>query len=316
MVEPESKAGRHHDKQAIWGEKARTEIDMTTTGSSLSQERLGEYVEKLLAIVHSGVSPLHGFLEQIRISEEYDPKMVDAGVSAMLGKLEYAFDSMLLSRATNNNQRISDQAATIESLIKALVAKLEKHEVTALLDRHVIPLIPIDKRIEIVDLASGIGRFLKYFSSNFKHVVEVDFVKENIRKAEEFNQDINNAEYLVDDVKNITFAPNTINLVFGNWILQYIDDDEIVAFLSRLVSWLVPGGFAFFHEGIRTNFEGRLPDKKENPAIFRSSAELYNRWFQRAGFEVIQQGSLMTYQEIFGNPDQVYWILQRRKQEE
>ena len=315
MVEDGCKGSHHHDKQAIWEEKAKTEIDMTTTGSSLSRERLGEYADKLLAIVDSEANPLLDIIEKIQISEENDRKKVDPGFSTMLGKLEYSFESMQFSRVTNNNEHISDQIMTTESLIKALVAKLEKHEVIALLDTYVVPLIPIDDRFKIIDLASGIGRFLKYFSSNFKHVVEVDFVKENIQKAEELNWEIHNAEYLVKDVKNVEFAPNTINLIFGNWILQYLDDDEIVAFLSHIGKWLVHGGFAFFHEGVRTNFEGRLPDKKENPAIFRSSAELYNKLFERAGFEIIQQGSLKTYQQIFGNPDQIYWILQHRKQD-
>jgi len=286
----------------VWETKATTEIDMTTTGSPLLSEKLPFYVTRLLRIDPAKNSHFWKLFvktpDKARISAEGE---ISAAVQA-LRKLRGSQKEIIFAQ--------EDQKTKTEYLIKGLVAKLEHYEVTNILDRFVLPILPSSHRDTMVDLASGIGRYLDYFSSAFRQIFQIDFLEKNIRRARELHAAIHNVEYITDDVRTVAFETNSINFVFGNWLLQYLRDDEIPPLLFKLRKWLVPGGIVFFHEGIKTNFEGRRPNTNENPAIFRQSVTKYSDWFESSGFNIVQQGHLSTYGYVFNNPNQIYWILQ------
>jgi len=285
-----------------WELKENTEIDMTTTGSPLISDNIQLYATRLLDLGTISDNKFREIFEKIPGSE--------------LQHLKDEISSTLqILRELHEPQNLSDYIQAnyitkVESLIKQIVAKLEHYEVCSILENVVLPLVHSEKRNIIIDMASGIGRYLDYFSSIFKHVVEIDFLENNIKIAKETHTELCNVEYCIDDVMRVNFKNNNINVAFGNWLLQYLHEDDILTLLSRLNKWLVPGGIVFFHEGIKTNFEGRLPDKKENPAIFRHSVDIYNGWFESCGFNIVQQGYLSTYLHVFNNPNQIYWILQ------
>ena len=286
------------DKQHIWECKETDEVDMTTTGSALNPDNLTFYAERLSGTFLSGdTSSLSEHVPYLTTCER------DAGqkILDLLKDLQSALDP----REHGSYPQAADR------LIRTLIARLEKTEILSLLEDNVMTLLPREQRLVVVDIASGIGRFIPYFSDQFRSVVQIDFSEGNIRRAQELFKDIDNVEYRIQNVMSASFDDRTLDCVFGNWILQYLEDHEVEILISRIYAWLKPGGTVFFREGIKTNYEGVVPPKSENPAHFRSSEEIYNEWFRRAQFHIVKSGNLKTYESVFNNPNQRYWILKK-----
>ena len=250
-----------------WQSKQKTEIDMTTTGSSLIQENIRIYAERLITMEFKGRGR----------TGESSGDIQDKRRQRLIKEITYALHELRglveLQDAVGGIQ--TDGLSGMERKIKQIVAAMEYMEVCGILDKHVLPQLSEGRRNTIVDMASGIGRFLNYFSANFEHVIEIDFVESNVSLAMEKHASLHNVEFIVGDLMDVQLPKASVNLFFGNWLLQYLQEDEILELLPRLLGCLATGGLVFFHEGIIANFEGRLPDKKENPAIFRSSASMY-----------------------------------------
>lgn len=286
------------DKKYIWECKETDEVDMTTSGSALNPDNLTLYAKRLSEILFSkNIFSLSEHVSYINKVEQYaDKKILD-----LLKDLNVA----LATREHVTYQQTADR------LIRTIVAKLEKSEILTLLDNNIMPLLPKEQRDVVVDIASGIGRFIPYFREKFRSVIQIDFSECNIRKAQELYRDIKNVEYRIQNIMSASFDDSILDFIFGNWILQYLEDHEVETLVFRTYAWLKPGGVVFFREGIKTNYEGALPPKNENPAHFRSSEEIYNEWFRQAHFHIVKEGSLKTYDIVFNNPNQKYWILKK-----
>jgi SAM-dependent methyltransferase len=286
------------DKKRIWECKETDEVDMTTTGSALNPNNLTLYAKMLSETLLSN--------DTFTLSEHV-PYVKTCGSDAKQIILDLLKD---LHVALDSREPISYQQDA-DRLIRTLIAKLEKSEILSLLEDNVMTLLSREHRGVVVDIASGIGRFIPYFSENFSSVIQIDFSECNIRKAQELNKDIENVEYRIQNIMSASFEDSTLDCIFGNWILQYLEDHEVETLVSRTYAWLKPGGTVFFREGIKTNYEGIVPPKSENPAHFRNSADVYNDWFRRAYFQIVKEGNLKTYETVFNNPNQRYWILKK-----
>jgi len=286
------------DKQHIWECKETDEVDMTTTGSALNPDNLALYGKRLSeTFLSDDTFTLSEHVPYLNTCES-DARQT---ILDLLTDLRVALDT----REHGSYQQTADR------LIRTLIAKLEKSEILSLLEDNVMTLLPPEQRGVVVDIASGIGRFIPYFSEKFSSVVQIDFSEGNIRKARELHKDVDNVEYKTQNIMSASFGDRTLDWVFGNWILQYLEDHEVETLVSRSYAWLKPGGTVFFREGIKTNYEGAVPPKGENPAHFRSSEEIYNEWFRRAHFDIVKTGNLKTYETVFNNPNQRYWILKK-----
>lgn len=286
------------DKQHIWECKETDEVDMTTTGSALNSDNLTLYAKRLSKILLSNDSFI--LSKHVTYLNTYE-RDAEQKILDLLKDLNVALDP---------REQVSYQQ-TADRLIRTIVARLEKSEILTLIEHDVMPLLPQEHRGVVVDIASGIGRFIPYFSEKFRTVVQIDFSEGNIRKAQELYKDIANVEYRIQNVMSASFDDRSIDCVFGNWILQYLEDHEVKTLISRIYAWLKPGGNVFFREGIKTNYEGVIPPKSENPAHFRSSEEVYNEWFSQTNFHIVNKGNLKTYEIVFDNPNQRYWILRK-----
>jgi len=297
------------NKKHIWDSKEKDEVDITTAGSALKTENLPLYAKRLSEIIRSDQCGLHEIIKNIKRYEAYERTSSGSKITDVFEDLQVAIQG--LESKTRKNSSIATCQQTVDRLIKTLVAKLGKYEILTLLDNEVMALLPPEQRGVVVDIASGIGRFIPYFSQRFTSVIQIDFSEGNIRKARELHKDISNVEYITQNIIAVSFDHSKLDFIFGNWILQYLEDHEVETLVSRVYRWLKPGRIAFFREGIRTNFEGYIPPKNENPAHFRSSVEVYDKWFVQAHFNVIKKGNIKTYESIFNNSNQRYWILKK-----
>lgn len=296
------------NKQIIWETKEKSNIDMTTIGTLLNVENLGLYADRIIEMLSSDDSVNSMLIKNLKQQRKWDK--LDAYDEVM--ELSKEFPRILNDlKNTKVEIEVAKYRQSVDQIIKAIVALVEKYETLALLDNKALPLLPVVQRNVIVDIASGIGRFINYFSAHFDSVIQIDFSDGNINKAKESHKHLTHVEYRAQNVMSASFGNDEIDFVFGNWILQYLEDQEVETLLEKTHKWLKKGSIAFFGEGIKSNFEGRVPSKSQNPAIFRDNASLYNEWFLKANYDIIDQGYIQTYEVIFNNPNQHYWILKK-----
>jgi len=298
------------NKQAIWEKKEKNDIDMTTSGTALNVENLGLYADRISELLSSDDSLNSALIKHLKQEKKWDkfnPNPYDEVI-----RLSKALHQTLNNLTNTGGEiEVAQYQQTADQIIKAIVTQFEKYETLALLDNKALPLLQVAQRNVIVDIASGIGRFINYFAAHFESVIQIDFSDGNIKTAKASHEHLTHVEYRTQNVMSAVFGHGEVDFIFGNWILQYLEDQEVKTLLDNIYNGLKIGGIVFFREGLKTNFEGRVPRKSQNPAHFRDNASIYDEWFLKANLDIIEQGQIQTYDVIFNNPNQHYWILKK-----
>lgn len=90
----------------------------------------------------------------------------------------------------------------------------------------------------VVELGAGIGRFTAEFAKTAKQVSAYDFM-ENLTEANKANNGhLNNVKISQQDVTTMELAPDSCDVVFSNWLLMYLSDDEVGTFAQKTLSWV------------------------------------------------------------------------------
>lgn len=79
--------------------------------------------------------------------------------------------------------------------------------------------------------------------------IVAQFIEENRRRNSEYSAW---TEFIVADANDLRFPPHSFDFVFANWLLMYLNDDQLEAFAQRLFEWIAPGGHLFFRESCET----------------------------------------------------------------
>ncbi len=187
---------------------------------------------------------------------------------------------------------------------------LEEDESLDRLERvELLAQLPSLEGLEILELAAGIGRFTSHFARVAGHVTTVDFVKNFVDQNRKVNARFDNISYHCSDVMNVDFGPGSFDFVFINWLLMYLDDRQMVLLRDRIGRWVRTGGTVFLRESCFVGSAGG-PRSKDNPARYRSDSD-YTRLFED-NFRLLPRGNVKVYEEIFNNPHQYYWLVQRQ----
>ena len=75
----------------------------------------------------------------------------------------------------------------------------------------------------------------------------------------------------------MSFAPNTYDFVFTNWLFMYLGDAELAELAPRLLRCLSPGGRLFFRESCNRQSGDR--SRAFNPSHYREAAD-YTQLFE------------------------------------
>lgn len=172
----------------------------------------------------------------------------------------------------------------------------------------ILAQLPPLEGMDILELGAGIGRYTSHFVQAARHVIAVDFVEKFIEENRRATAHFNNASYCCADVMELEFEDGSFDFVFINWLLMYLDDQQITLLRDRIHQWTRTGGKVFFRESCFVGCEGTAP-LKDNPTRYRSDEE-YMRLFEN-GFSLLHQGNVKIYEERFNNPHQHYWLFQR-----
>uniref|UniRef100_A0A0A9DF32 phosphoethanolamine N-methyltransferase n=1 Tax=Arundo donax TaxID=35708 RepID=A0A0A9DF32_ARUDO len=117
---------------------------------------------------------------------------------------------------------------------------------------------------------------------------------------------------------DLTIEANSIDLIFSNWLLMYLSDEEVEQLIERMVKWLKVGGYIFFRESCF--HQPGDAERKENPTHYREPG-FYTKVFKEC-HSFNQDGdsfklSLLTfkcvgaYVKIKKSQNQICWLWQK-----
>lgn len=109
---------------------------------------------------------------------------------------------------------------------------------------EVMAILPNIKGLNVLELGAGIGyidnakfnfnnlfvcsRFTGDLAAIAGHVTAVDFIEEYIKKNEQLNAPkYSNIDFRCGDATQIEFSAGEFDVVFSNWLLMYLTDNEV-----------------------------------------------------------------------------------------
>ncbi|GAA6093047.1 phosphoethanolamine methyltransferase isoform X2 [Tachysurus ichikawai] len=220
-------------------------------------------------------------------------------------------------RAMNAFWKEHSQNATVEEMmLDSNAQQLCKYEIPEILE-----ILPNLEGIDVLELGAGIGRYTRHFIDKARHVTAVDFMANFVEKNKEQNSHLGNAEFIQADVTQLEFPEKRFDLIFSNWLLMYLSDEELCSLAEKMLSWLRPSGYLFFRESCLHQSGDCKRDF--NPTHYRSSA-FYNHlmasvtWSESGenseksyGFDTVLSKTVQTYIKMKKIQNQVCWLMQK-----
>jgi phosphoethanolamine N-methyltransferase len=195
---------------------------------------------------------------------------------------------------------------------------LEFHE----LDRNeVLKLLPDYTDMDVLELGAGSGRYSGELAKKAKFVEATDFMESFVKQNEiTHGSSYPNMKFRTLDAAKLDYPPNSFDLIFSNWLLMYLNNEDTGRYAYNNLMMLRPGGFTFFRE---SHFRpAGVRSQSVNPTIYRSLME-YQNFFSSARytddkndtyfFELVYAGNCQTYVQQKGNPAQVYYLWRKTK---
>ncbi|KAJ2823658.1 hypothetical protein IWW50_003683 [Coemansia erecta] len=141
------------------------------------------------------------------------------------------------------------------------------------------------------DCGAGIGRVTKHFL--LPHFATVDMVEQNgafldaaaagYLKAEKDEGRV--GEMLAVGLQDFMPAKGRYNLVWCQWVLSHLTDEDLISFFDRCVQGLAPGGVVCVKENVAGS--GYVVDS-EDSSVTRSAA-VFEELFRKAGLTVVEK---------------------------
>ena len=211
----------------------------------------------------------------------------------------------------------STKASLVEMMLDENADKISQFDMD-----EIATMVPSLKGKRILELGAGIGRYTGWLAEQAENVVAVDFIDKFIKRNEEINGSKGNIEFVCADATKLAFPPNSFDIVFSNWLLMYLTDEETFKLLQNVLSWLTDDGFLFFRESC--NKPSGSKKRGENPTIYRKLGD-YDDILNSVtmpmpgdgnsvlGFELLLVRSNQAYVNIKKNPFQLCWLAQKSK---
>jgi phosphoethanolamine N-methyltransferase len=174
-----------------------------------------------------------------------------------------------------------------------------------------------------LELGAGIGRFTGLLADRgARSIVAVDFMQKFVDKNRELNGHRANCSFLQADVTQLELPARSYDMIFSNWLLMYLSEEEVFNLFKNLLLWLRPGGYFFFRESCfhQSGNKGR----KQNPTQYRHP-NVYSSILEAVSideptgcyaFDIILSKSVQTYVQLKSNRNQICWLLHKELKSE
>jgi len=136
----------------------------------------------------------------------------------------------------------------------------KSYDVSARLQRfsgkHLMPWLPSQNDLCVLDLGSGTGFFTDLLASSYKQVIGLDLSKEMLKFAKESrNKDI---FWLEGDAHKIPLQDESIDFIYSNLVIQWCEPLDVA--IKEMLRVLKPGGLIIF----TTLVDGTLHELKSS----------------------------------------------------
>ncbi|MCO5574216.1 hypothetical protein L7F22_027998 [Adiantum nelumboides] len=188
---------------------------------------------------------------------------------------------------------------------------------------EILSSLPPIKGKSVVELGAGIGRFTGELAKCAGHVVACDFMENAIKKNQEINKHYQNIEFICADVtssENLRIPADSSDLVFSNWLLMYLSDEEVKDLAQRMMKWVKRDGYIFFRESCF--HQSGDHKRKNNPTHYRPPS-FYLKVFQESlvledddsysGLQLVSCKCVNAYVLNKRNQNQICWLWQKVK---
>ncbi|XXG80015.1 hypothetical protein AAC387_Pa09g0971 [Persea americana] len=184
----------------------------------------------------------------------------------------------------------------------------------------ILSLLPPLHGKSVLELGAGIGRFTGELAKDAGQVIAVDFIDCVIKKNESTNGHFKNVNFMCADVTspNMQIQPESVDLIFSNWLLMYLSDKEVENLVERMMKWLKVDGFIFFRESC---FHQSGDCKRRNNPTHYREPRFYTKAFKDChthdGFGNSFELSLISFKCITAyvrnkkNQNQICWLWQK-----
>lgn len=135
-----------------------------------------------------------------------------------------------------------------------------------------------------LDCGAGIGRVTTGLLLN--HFKQVDLVEPNERLLETARQDITDKrvkQFINSSLQEFHPEEGKYDVIWAQWVLLYLPDDDLCDFLQRCRKALTHGGMVCVKENVV--LDGEWVVDKEDNSVSRTESQ-YKAIFERAGFNV------------------------------
>ncbi|GAB4845305.1 hypothetical protein Ancab_038714 [Ancistrocladus abbreviatus] len=166
----------------------------------------------------------------------------------------------------------------------------------------------------------GIGRFTGELAKKAGQVLALDFIDSVVKKNESINGHHKNAKFMCADVTSpdLSIASDSVDLIFSNWLLMYLSDEEVENLVERMVKWLKVGGYIFFRESCF--HQSGDHKRKSNPTHYRKP-RYYTKVFKECHVDngvgnscelsLVGCKCIGAYVRNKKNQNQICWIWQK-----
>lgn len=171
----------------------------------------------------------------------------------------------------------------------------------------------------VLELAAGIGRFTGHLSQRVGSgsVTAVEFMQSFSDQNAAAHGHLGNTHFICADVTTLDQPAGSYDVIFINWLLMYLGDNEVKAFARNALKWLAPGGHIFFRESCLQQSGTKKRDF--NPTNYRDPRQ-YDEIFEEVTcdaypvgccFRLVRKQASQTYLKVKGNPNQLTWLWQK-----
>lgn len=239
-----------------------------------------------------------------------------------IAKIDYDSTLQFFNKRADKYRKENPYSVTMyQDNNPALVEERNKAEVDRLL-----PLLRLDERSKVLDLACGIGRWSDAITTDIDEYCGIDFSENLIELAKKRHHEANRdfyvgaaSEFLSVLRKNQKGNYNRILLV---GILIYINDNDLYSVMNQLTEASEEHAVICIREPVGIDERLTLKEfyseelKDNYNAIYRTRDELMNvfeKTLMAAGFQMTQSGFLFSEDALNNRKEtaQYYFVLER-----
>lgn len=201
-----------------------------------------------------------------------------------------------------------------EPTVEAMMLDSKASEIDQLERPEVLGTLGCIKGKRVLELGAGIGRFTGEIAKTAKSVTACDFMEVSIDENRRRNGHLANVDFRVADVTTLQLPAGSYDLIFSNWLLMYLSDDEVAALMANALNWLSEDGVLFFRESCfrqsGDKSRGSNPTHYRNPRqYFRivDECEVVRDDGSLTHFELDLCKCVDTYVAVKKNQNQICW---------